>query len=133
MDLLVRLGLIAGVGLAAWAGAWGLRRYLGNAQAPSHFQGEPGARLVTFSGPYCLECQEIRPRLVAAAAGHGVPLQVIDIKQSPELANRYRIRLTPTTLVVGSGGAVQASWLGTPPDGAVEAALGSLAGASPGS
>jgi thioredoxin-like negative regulator of GroEL len=65
---------------------------------------------------------------VAAAAEHRVELKIIDIKKAPELAARYSIRLTPTTFVVAPGGTVKAGWLGTPPDGEVEAALGSLAG-----
>ena len=83
--------------------------------------------LVTFSGPYCLECKEMLPRLQAASAAHAVPLRVIDIKESPELAAKYDVRLTPTTFVVSSGGAVHAGWLGTPPEGAVEEALAAVA------
>ena len=82
--------------------------------------GEP---LVTFSGPYCIECEEVRPRLEAASSAHRVPLAVIDIKRNPELALKYDVRLTPTTLVVGRSGEVREGWLGTPPAGAVEAAL----------
>ena len=88
---------------------------------------EASAMLVTFSGPYCLECREVLPRLQAASAAHAVPLRVIDIKQSPELAAKYDVRLTPTTFVVGSSGTVRAGWLGTPPEGAVEEALAAVA------
>lgn len=133
MVLALRLCLLAGLGVAAWGAAWALRRYVAKAQAPQHFdlggRGEAPV-LVTFSGPYCSECQEIRPRLVAAAAEHRIELKVIDIKRAPELAARYAIRLTPTTLVVAPGGSVKAGWLGTPPVGEVEAALGSFATAT---
>lgn len=129
--MLIRLVILAAVGLAAWAGAWALRRYSANASPAQRFDpadaGSAAAPLlVTFTGPYCLECQEIRPRLVAASNAHSVPLAVIDIKHSPELAAKYDVRLTPTTLVVGPKGHVSAGWLGTPPDGALEAALGAL-------
>jgi thioredoxin-like negative regulator of GroEL len=133
--MFVRFIILAGVALAVWAISWGLRRYAANASTPEQFDtadaagaaAEPSAMLVTFSGPYCLECEEVLPRLQAASAAHAVPLQVIDIKESPHLAAKYDVRLTPTTFVVGSGGKVQAGWLGTPPEGAVEQALAAVA------
>ena len=136
--MLLRLLILAGVALAVWATAWALRRYLANARTPERFDPADGGDfpgrgeaplLVTFSGPYCIECEEVRPRLEAASSAHRVPLTVIDIKRHPELALKYDVRLTPTTLVVGRSGEVRDGWLGTPPDGAVEAALESaLAG-----
>ena len=87
---------------------------------------EPSPMLVTFSGPYCVECEEVLPRLRTASATHAVPLKVIDIKASPELASKYDVRLTPTTFVVGPAGRVLAGWLGTPPEGAVEEALAAV-------
>jgi thiol-disulfide isomerase/thioredoxin len=132
--MLIRLLVLGVVALAVWALSRGLRRYVANARTPERFDARDGdagaaasAMLVTFSGPYCLECQEVLPRLQAASAAHAVPLRVIDIKQSPELAAKYDVRLTPTTFVVGSGGTVQAGWLGTPPEGAVEEALAAVA------
>lgn len=132
--MLIRLLVLGVVALAVWALSRGLRRYVANARTPERFDASDGdagaaasAMLVTFSGPYCLECQEVLPRLQAASAAHAVPLRVIDIKQSPELAAKYDVRLTPTTFVVGSGGTVQAGWLGTPPEGAVEEALAAVA------
>jgi thiol-disulfide isomerase/thioredoxin len=132
--MLIRLLVLGVVALAVWAVSRGLRRYVANARTPERFDASDGdggaaasAVLVTFSGPYCLECQEVLPRLQAASAAHAVPLRVIDIKQSPELAAKYDVRLTPTTFVVGSGGTVQAGWLGTPPEGAVEEALAAVA------
>jgi thiol-disulfide isomerase/thioredoxin len=133
--MFIRLAILAGVALAVWAMSWGLRRYAANARTPERFDAadatggaaEPSAMLVTFSGPYCLECEEVLPRLRAASAAHAVPLKVIDIRESPQLAAKYDVRLTPTTFVVGSGGTVQAGWLGTPPEGAVERALAAVA------
>lgn len=130
--MLSRLAIVAAVALGVWAVAWALRRYRDHATTPQRFDpadaGDAGASamLVTFSGPWCLECEEIRPRLQAAAAEHRVPLTVIDIKASPDLAAKYDVRLTPTTFVVGTGGTVRAGWLGTPPDGEIEAALAAV-------
>ena len=133
--MLIRLAILAGVAFAVWALSWGLRRYAANARTPERFDAAdggtgpaaPSPMLVTFSGPYCVECEEVLPRLQAASEAHAVPLKVIDIKASPELAAKYDVRLTPTTFVVGSGGKVQAGWLGTPPDGEIEAALAAVA------
>ena len=127
----MRLVLVAGVGVVVWAVAWALRRYREGAATPRRFDPVDGSGvgsplLVTFSGPYCIECHEILPRLQAASSEHGVPLAVIDIKDRPELAAKYDVRLTPTTLVVGAAGVVRAGWLGTPPAGEVEAALAAV-------
>jgi thiol-disulfide isomerase/thioredoxin len=131
--MLIRLAILAVAALAVWALSWGLRRYAANARTPDRFDAadgggpaQPSAMLVTFSGPYCSECEEVLPRLREASAAHSVPLKVIDIKESPELAVKYDVRLTPTTFVVGSAGKVLAGWLGIPPDGAVEAALAAV-------
>jgi len=136
--VLTRLAILAGVALAVWALSWALRRYAANATTPEQFDAEdaaggpaePSALLVTFSGPYCLECEEVLPRLRAASAAHAVPLKVIDIKESPLLAAKYDVRLTPTTFVVGLDGEVRAGWLGTPPEGAVEQALAAVSAVS---
>jgi thiol-disulfide isomerase/thioredoxin len=136
--VLTRLAILAGLALAVWALSWALRRYAANATTPEQFDAADGAgrpaatspMLVTFSGPYCLECEEVLPRLQAASAAHAVPLKVIDIKESPHLAAKYDVRLTPTTFVVGPGGKVEAGWLGTPPQGAVEQALAAVSGVS---
>ena len=133
--MLIRLAILAGVALAVWALSWGMARYAANARTPDRFDAAdggagpagPSAMLVTFSGPYCSECEEVLPRLREASAAHAVPLKVIDIKARPELASKYDVRLTPTTLVVGSAGKVLAGWLGIPPDGAVEEALAAVA------
>ena len=133
--MVVRLLVLAAVALAVWALSRALRRYVAGARTPGRFDASDGgagpaevsAMLVTFSGPYCLECEEVLPRLRAASAAHAVPLKVIDIKESPQLAAKYDVRLTPTTFVVGTGGKVQAGWLGTPPEGAVEQALATVA------
>ena len=127
--MLARVAVLVGVAVLVWAAAWTLRRYAANARPPLSFDhADGGGRrsaplLVTFSGPYCVECEEIRPRLQAASEAHRVDLRVIDIKQRPELAAKYDVRLTPTTLVVGPAGEVRAGWLGTPPEGEVESAL----------
>ena len=72
----------------------------------------------------------MHPAVRAASAVHAVPLKVIDIKQSPHLAAKYDVRLTPTTFVVGLDGEVRAGWLGTPPEGAVEQALAAVSAVS---
>src|SRR2546421_12822404 len=129
--MLIRLLVLTVVALAVWALSRGLRRYVANARTPERFDARDGgagpaeasAMLVTFSGPYCLDRKEGLPRLQAASAAHAVPLRAIDIKQSPALAAKYDVRLTPTTLVEGSGGTVRAGWLATPPEGARAEAL----------
>src|SRR5260370_8458614 len=108
--MLVRLLVLGFVAVAVWALSRGLRRYIANARTPERFDASDGGAgpaeaspmLVTFSGPYCLECEEVLPRLQAASAVHAVPLRAIDLKQSPNLAPTTHCHLTPPPFLVGS-------------------------------
>lgn len=127
--MMVRLLILAGLGLFIAVAILILRRYFRNATYPSRFDvsdvGEAGRSglLVEFVSPFCYECKEALPLLKAASKIYGTPLKIVDAKTSPELLMKYSIRHTPTILVVDRSGAVRRGWLGVPPEDELEAAL----------
>lgn len=127
--IVVRLGILAGLAVATWIGIWLLRRWFDRADAPARFDlsdvsaEDRSPVLVEFTSPYCHECEAAMPLLKAAALVHDASFQLIDAKVRPDLAGKYGIRRVPTILVVDLKGAVKASWLGTPPETELEAAL----------
>jgi thiol-disulfide isomerase/thioredoxin len=114
------LGLLAGlVALAAAAGLlW--RATTGRARAArgdevvspadvgSAAFGER-ATLLQFSTEFCAPCRTTA-RVLGGIAGDtdGVDHVEVDLTDSPELADRFRILQTPTTLVLDGRGAVRA-------------------------
>lgn len=131
-QMLVRLLVLAGVGVVVAGLIFVLRRYFGATNFPNKFDlrdasGKGPAALIEFTSPYCYECREALPILKAASHVYKVPLTVIDAKDRPELASKYAIRHTPTILVVDSLGTVRGGWLGVPPESELEDALQSVA------
>jgi hypothetical protein len=84
-----------------------------------------GVRVVGFSSPYCLPCQEWEKALEQA----GVRYTKVDVSQRPELARRFGVKVTPLVLAVRvPDGEVLASFDHEPKDGHV-ARLRALASA----
>lgn len=133
-DTALRLLVLAATALAVWGAALALRRYVAAASIPAAFdRGDvgadgAGALIVEFTTPYCYECKAALPILKAAAVVHAAPLAVVDARTRPDLAAKYRIRRTPTILIVDPNGAVRAAWFVTPPEDELEAALREAAG-----
>lgn len=129
MDVLLRLSILAGVGLVVGLAIVALRKYFSAAQVPQQFDpkdapnGNGTALLVQFTSPYCYDCRQALPLLQAASMVHGARLAVIDAKDRPDLAAKYDIRHTPTILVVDKRGEVRAGWTGVPSSDELEAAL----------
>ena len=61
--------------------------------------------LVEFMAPWCVYCRRLGPSLdkVAAEREDSLLTAKIDIDQSPELAEKYRIELVPTLMVFKNG------------------------------
>lgn len=120
MELVLRLLVVATVGLLAWAAGRGLTRWFAEASFPDQFEptdaglGHDGPSLIEFTTAGCNECQVALPVLTAASKKHGVPLALIDAGDRPDLANKYKVRNTPTILLVDSLGKVRRGWLQTP-------------------
>lgn len=129
MEVLFRLLILGGVGLAVAVSIVVIRAYFRAAQVPQKFDPKDApnangaALLVEFTSPYCYDCREALPLLKAASVLHGARLAVIDAKDRPDLAAKYDIRHTPTILVVDKRGAVRAGWTGVPTSDELDAAL----------
>lgn len=88
------------------------------------------ATLVQFGTEFCTRCPQARRVLAAWADRHdGVRHREVDLTHRSDIASRYRIMQTPTTLVVDSSGTIRARIHGVPRPEALQeawrAALGS--------
>ncbi|WP_200209103.1 thioredoxin family protein [Micromonospora coerulea] len=57
-------------------------------------------RVLRFTATWCGPCKTLGPVADAVAARHGVPVEVVDVDGSPELAARYRVRSIPTVVLL---------------------------------
>lgn len=82
------------------------------------------ATLLQFSTEFCTYCPATR-RLLGGIAERtdGVVHVDIDLTHSPELAQRFKVLQTPTTLLLDSRGAVRARIGGAPKRAELEASL----------
>ncbi len=123
-SLVLRIGIIALVGLLTWAVVWIGRRFVeqrrrvalaalpldttrfGASGAGSHI-----VRILAFSSDDCRQCHTMQtPALqrVQEARGSRVGIEEIDAPGSPALAERYQVLTVPTTVVLDAEGRVQA-------------------------
>ncbi len=58
--------------------------------------------LLEFSSDNCPPCRAMQP-IVSELIARGVPVRQVDVQAEPQLAQRYRIRSTPTYVVVQQG------------------------------
>lgn len=120
MNGLAALGLLAGLVVVATAAGLIWRATTGRARAvrvqevvrPADVGVEPfggSATLLQFSTAFCAPCRSTARVLDAVADDHdGVRHVEVDLTDRPELADRFRILQTPTTLVLDGTGAVRA-------------------------
>ncbi|WP_285116232.1 thioredoxin family protein [Leifsonia sp. fls2-241-R2A-40a] len=82
------------------------------------------ATLLQFSTELCSPCRSTARVLAAAAVGSdGVRHVEIDVTRRPELADRFHLLQTPTTLILDASGTVRARIGGTARPDAVHSAL----------
>ncbi|MFC4243109.1 TlpA family protein disulfide reductase [Gryllotalpicola reticulitermitis] len=82
------------------------------------------ATLLQFSTEFCAYCPATRRLLGGIAARtDGVAHVDIDLTRSPELAQRFKVLQTPTTLLLDGSGAVHARIGGAPKAAQLEASL----------
>ena len=82
------------------------------------------ATLVQFSSEFCTKCPATRVLLAKTAAAHpGVRHIDIDITNQPDIANRFGLMQTPTTLVLDEAGMLAARIGGAPRPDALARAL----------
>ncbi len=84
----------------------------------------PNATLLQFSTEFCTKCPGTRVFLTNVARDNvGVEHLDIDITHRQDLAQKYKIMQTPTTLILDDSGAVAARIGGAPRPEAVRTAL----------
>lgn len=128
-DPLIRFLLASGVIALAAVAARVLKNYFNSPELPTRFDrrdasaGKRRALLVQFTTPWCIECKKVLPVLQEASRANGAELAVIDAKQSPAIVAKYRIRSTPTILVVDRKGVVTSAWNSSPSENELTEAL----------
>lgn len=91
-----------------------------------------GATLVQFSTELCVRCPGTRVLLGQVADAHpGVRHVDVDLTHRADLARRFNVLQTPTTLVLDGAGRVRARIGGVPNRDALHAHLDDLAGPPP--
>jgi thiol-disulfide isomerase/thioredoxin len=87
------------------------------------------ATLVQFSTEYCSRCPATARQLASIAGDYaGVRHVEIDLTARPELADRFRVLQTPTTLILGADGSATTRIGGVPDFLAVRRRLDTLTG-----
>jgi Thioredoxin len=79
-------------------------------QLPADLVGGAERTWVVFTTPYCATCEPVRDRLTAADPAAAVI--TVDATRRTDLADSFRIRSAPTTLLADSHGTVQARLVG---------------------
>jgi len=73
------------------------------------------ATLVQFSTEFCARCPQVRRMLGSVAAERtGVVHAEVDLTSRSDLAARYKVLSTPTTLVVDQDGRIRSRFTGVP-------------------
>lgn len=86
-----------------------------------------GATLLQFSTEFCAPCRATHTLLAGIVDGHDDVVHLdIDLTNRPELARRYSVLQTPTTLLLDAGGTVRARIGGAPRGAELRAALESI-------
>lgn len=139
--------LIAGIGLPAVAAAIGLAWRARTGRLRETRAADAGAvtdaaalelapaalgsaaTLVQFSTEYCSRCPSTARRLAGVASHYdGVRHLEVDLTRRPDLADRFHVLQTPTTLILDARGLATARIGGVPRLGAVHDHLDRLTG-----
>ena len=123
---LVAVAVLVGI---VWRVRDGRRRDGNGETVDAADAGEWGARatLVQFSTEMCARCPHVRRLLGQVADAHaGVVHTDIDLTRRADLASKYRVLQTPTTLLVDDRGGVRARFNGVPSRADIEGALATL-------
>jgi thiol-disulfide isomerase/thioredoxin len=90
-----------------------------------------GATLLQFSTEFCAPCRATA-RILAQVGGErqGVEHIEVDLADRPDLARRFGILQTPTTLVLDGGGTIRARIGGAPRPADVRSIIDDLLGSS---
>ncbi|MDJ0376671.1 thioredoxin family protein [Cryobacterium sp. PH31-L1] len=129
--LLALLAATTGLGLVWRARQGRVARVAGDVITPADVaasaQFGPAATLLQFSTEMCSRCPGTRRLLGAVAAERpGVVHVDVDLTHRADLANRFSILQTPTTLILDATGRVRARVGGAPNRAAIAATLNAI-------
>lgn len=139
IDSLLALGVLlavaTGVGAALQLRRGRVRRGDGQDVVRPEMLGADGigeqATLLQFSTELCTRCPGVHRMLSRVASEHpGVRHLDVDLTDRPDIARRFRVLQTPTTLILDRHGAVQSRIGGVPGRGVVDLELSRLVGAN---
>jgi len=58
-------------------------------------------QILYFSAPWCMPCRNFKP--IMERVGHDIPVQFVNVDESPQLAAQYNIRSVPTLVFLKDG------------------------------
>jgi len=65
--------------------------------------------ILYFTAAWCGPCRMFKPVLQEVTSQAGVPTQIIDVDQNPELVQQYSVTGVPTTIVFQDGNQIHRS------------------------
>ena len=87
------------------------------------------AALVQFSTELCARCPQVRRLLGEIAGNRSIPHLEVDLTTRSDLATRYHVLQTPTTILIDASGRVVSRWGGVPDRRSIDEAVSALVGA----
>jgi hypothetical protein len=115
---LLRLAIVGGLVAGLVLGRLAYRRWhrgvrteeVAHPRLPGDLLGGADRTWVVFTTPYCATCEPVRDRL--AAADPAARVLTIDATRRTDLADAFRIRSAPTTLLADASGTIRARLVG---------------------
>lgn len=92
----------------------------------------PSGAVVQLSTQFCSRCPGVRRELTALTNRHAsLQLRHLDVTSKPDLATKYRLRQTPTVLIINADGVLQSRLSGALTREQLSAAVNELTGGTP--
>ena len=82
--------------------------------------------LLQFSTDYCAPCAQAHVTLDGIAREYGIGYVDVNVTERPDLANRFNLLQSPTTLILDANGAIRARIGGAPRPADIRAELNRL-------
>ena len=70
-------------------------------------------RLLYFEAGYCGMCKAVKASVIDPLVERGYDIEVVDCMAKPSLAERHRVKMLPTTVVLDEDGSVFSRYEGS--------------------
>lgn len=57
-------------------------------------------KLLFFTGSWCIPCKTYLPKVKACCEQHGVQIEIVDVTERFETANKYNVKSVPTIMLL---------------------------------